>query len=85
VRIPTRTPQHKKGTFLKSFDTFAADWLKRDALGTKLIDSKIGEVFRHLKLFWDKVNGLTPEAATVFLQVSLRPVVADRFHSSGFR
>ena len=50
---------------------FALEWLKKDTFGQKLIDAKTDEVMPHLKLFWDKVNGLTPEAATIFLQEQL--------------
>jgi hypothetical protein len=50
---------------------FALEWLRKDTFGQKLIDAKTGEVMPHLKLFWEKVNGLTPEAATVFLEEQL--------------
>lgn len=50
---------------------FALEWLKQDTFGQKLIDPKTGEVMPHLKMFWEKVNGLTPEAATVFLEEQL--------------
>jgi len=58
-------------TILSESGHFASDWLKRDTFGTKLIHPKTGDVFPHLKLSWEKVNGLTPEAATVFLQGQL--------------
>jgi hypothetical protein len=50
---------------------FGLQWLKGDTFGQKLIDPKTGEVLPHLKMFWEKVNGLTPEAATVFLEEQL--------------
>lgn len=50
---------------------FGLEWLKQDTFGQKLIDAKTGEVMPHLKIFWEKVNGLTPEAATVFLEEQL--------------
>jgi len=50
---------------------FGLAWLKEDTFGQKLIDAKTGEVVPHLKMFWEKVSGLTPEAATVFLEEQL--------------
>jgi hypothetical protein len=50
---------------------FGLEWLRKDTFGQKLFDAKTGEVMPHLKLFWEKVNGLTPEAATVFLEEQL--------------
>ncbi len=50
---------------------FALEWLKKDTFGRNLVDSKTGEVLPHLKLFWEKVNGLTPDQATVFLHEQL--------------
>jgi hypothetical protein len=50
---------------------FALEWIKNEAFGHKVVDSRTGEVFPHLKLFWEKVNGLTPEQATVFLREQL--------------
>lgn len=50
---------------------FALEWLRKDTFGQKLIDARTGEAMPHLKLFWEKVNGLTPEAATIFLQEQL--------------
>jgi len=50
---------------------FGLEWLKKDTFGQKLVDAKTGEVMPHLKLFWEKVNGLNPEAATVFLEEQL--------------
>jgi hypothetical protein len=50
---------------------FGLEWLKEDTFGQKLIDPKTGEVLPHLKMFWEKVSGLTPEAATVFLEEQL--------------
>jgi hypothetical protein len=50
---------------------FAADWLKADSFGRKVIDPKTGEVFPSLKKFWEKVNDLNVGEATVFLQEQL--------------
>jgi hypothetical protein len=50
---------------------FALEWLRKDIFGRNLVDSKTGEVLPHLKVFWEKVNGLTPEAATLYLQGQL--------------
>lgn len=50
---------------------FGLEWLKEDTFGQKLINAKTGEVLPHLKIFWEKVSGLTPEAATVFLEEQL--------------
>jgi hypothetical protein len=50
---------------------FAFEWLKKDTFGQKLVDSKTGEVLPYLKAFWEKVNGLTPDEATVFLHEQL--------------
>lgn len=50
---------------------FALEWLKKDTFGQRLVDSKTGEVLPHLKLFWDKVNGLTPDEAMIFLHEQL--------------
>jgi hypothetical protein len=50
---------------------FALEWLKKDTFGQKLVDSKTGEILPHLKLFWEKVNGLTPDEAMVFLNEQL--------------
>ena len=47
------------------------EWLKQDTFGQKLIDARTGEFLPHLKMFWEKVNGLAPEAATVFLEEQL--------------
>lgn len=50
---------------------FGLEWLKEDTFGQKLIDARTSEFMPHLKVFWEKVNGLTPEAATVFLEEQL--------------
>jgi hypothetical protein len=50
---------------------FAADWLKGDSFGHKLMDPNTGQVFPHLKTFWEKLNALNVEEATVFLQEQL--------------
>jgi hypothetical protein len=50
---------------------FAADWLKTDAFGQKLIDRRSGQIFPHVKLFWERVSLLTPEQATAFLEQQL--------------
>lgn len=50
---------------------FAAAWLKTDSFGRSLIDPQRGEVFPHLKRFWQKVSGLGVNEATVFLQDQL--------------
>ncbi len=50
---------------------FAADWIKTDSFGHNLIDPNTGQVFPHLKQFWEKLNALNAEQATVFLQEQL--------------
>ena len=50
---------------------FPKEWLRRDTFGKKIVDGTTGEVFPHLKVFWDKVNHLTVEQATVFLEQQL--------------
>jgi hypothetical protein len=50
---------------------FALEWLKKDTFGQSLVDSKTGEVLPHLKLFWEKVSGLTPDEAMIFLHEQL--------------
>ena len=50
---------------------FAEEWLKSDMFGKQLIDPKTGMVFPNLKKFWDKVNGLTADLATVYIQEQL--------------
>jgi hypothetical protein len=47
---------------------FALEWFKKETFGQKVLDSRTGQVFPHLKLFWEKVNGLTLQEATIFLQ-----------------
>ena len=56
---------------------FAADWLKTDSFGRKVMDLKTGEVFPNLKKFWEKVNGLNVGEATVFLQEQLESSTRD--------
>lgn len=50
---------------------FAVDWLKTNSFGNKLVDPNTGQVFPHLKKFWEKLNALNVEEATVFLQEQL--------------
>lgn len=50
---------------------FSLEWLKTDPFGQQLIDPRSGEVFPHLKFFWERISTLTPEQATAFLQQQL--------------
>ena len=50
---------------------FALEWFKKDTFGQRLVDPKTGEALPHLKLFWEKVNGLTPDEAMIFLHEQL--------------
>ncbi len=62
---------------------FAVDWLKTDSFGRKLIDPSTGQVFQHLKRFWEKVNALSVEEATVFLQEQLETSTRDTLYFFG--
>jgi hypothetical protein len=48
--------------------SFTREWLKTDTFGQKLIDPMTGDIFPNLKKFWEKLNGLTADQATVFVQ-----------------
>jgi hypothetical protein len=50
---------------------FAIEWLKGDTFGRKMIDPQTGIVFPHLKIFWNRVSGLPPEMASVFIENEL--------------
>lgn len=56
-------------TFYKSPDPhLALDWLRSEELGRDLIDPKSGELFPHLRPFWERIADMGIDNATLFLQ-----------------
>lgn len=58
---------------------FASDWLRTDPTGQRLIDSKSGTVFPHLRksALWNRIRTMTPDAADTFVQARLDALKTD--------